>query len=333
MAVLAGILLVSCGVDRGKWANPQRTHLAPDAGFGGTSGPPTTSGAKPTTTTSRTSAGAAFTLDALREVDPCGLMAEKTLKGLGEPAENRLRDYAQCSNYMKDTRGKDLNFTLTIGETATVKPDGKTVGGLPLAQTELDDHTACFLTAITDTNANQGITVQTGTRDASDSCTPGRALLEAAVNRIREGAPELKVDNRTLRALEPCTLFSNAVLETVVGTGPRTRPNGLHGCGWNGDDVSFSLRFRIAMKPDDLAETSKTTPVNLGDGVTAQQLNEVKTGARCRLEWAHAAFPGDNERAEVVSLEFSRYSAKAGEDVCAKTQTVAKSLIPRLPKR
>ncbi|GLW91626.1 DUF3558 family protein [Actinokineospora globicatena] len=270
----------------------------------------------------------------LRRINPCALMDDAALKPLGQPAQSRLRDYSQCSNYMKDKNGEELNLTLSIGDLTIGQPDaGAEIAGLPYVESELDDKTACFLTAITDTNPNRGITVQAGRRDKGDLCTPGRALLESALARIRKDAPKLELAKNTLVDLEPCTLVSDTVVATLVGEKSRKRPSGAHACSWNGDGVSFMLTFRIGARPDTVAEAAGTTPVNLGDGVTAQQKPD-DDGSRCRIDWSHATFPADEERAEVIALDYSRYSGKvAGEDPCAKLQTVAKALIPRLPKR
>ncbi|GLZ39157.1 hypothetical protein Acsp05_27810 [Actinokineospora sp. NBRC 105648] len=327
-ACLAAGLLAGCGadVDLSK-STSRRTTVPAEAGLTGGGGGPSTSG-KPAPT------GDAFKSENLRKVNPCGLMDEDTLKAFGDPANSRLRDYSMCSNYMKDKDGKELNYTLTLGDlTVGSKSPTKTIGGLPATESELEDKTACFVTAITESDPERGITVQTGRSEAGDLCTPGRGLLEAVVNRVRDDAPLLELNKGTLVDLEPCTLLSDTVVASAVGDSARKRPSGLHVCNWNGDGVSFTLTFKIGPKPDDLAEAAKTTPVNLGDGVTAQQKSESTSGTRCRLEWAHVAFPEDKEQAEVVSLDFSRYTAQAGEDACGKTATVAKALIPRLPKK
>ncbi|RLK61439.1 DUF3558 family protein [Actinokineospora cianjurensis] len=314
-------LVAGCGasVDLSKSTSPRRTVPA-GSGLG-----PTTSAPGPTGTVDP---------EVLRRVDPCGLLDEDALKPLGQPAESRLRDFSQCSNYMKDKDGRELNFTLSVGDLTIGQPDaGSEIDGLPYVQSELDDKSACFATAITETNPNRGITVQVGRRDKGNLCVPGKAVLQSALAKIRTSPPRLELAKNTLVELEPCTLISETVIATAVGANSRKRPSGAHACSWNGDGVSFMLTFRIGVRPDTIADSAGTTPINLGDGVTAQQKPD-KDGARCRVEWAHAAFPGDDERAEVVALDYSRYSDKvAGEDPCAKVQTVAKSLIPRLPKR
>ncbi|GAA3011886.1 DUF3558 domain-containing protein [Actinokineospora diospyrosa] len=320
--VAAGTVLVlaaGCGADLSK-SSTARSTVPATSGLGTSAPTP-----KPTD---------AFDPEKLLGLNPCGLMDDAALKPLGQPAESRLRDYSQCSNYMKDKDGKELNLNLSIGEPTIGQPEaGAEIDGLPFVKSELDDKTACFLTAVTETNPNRGITVQAGRRDKGDLCTPGEALLRSVLAKIREDPPRLDLADNTLVELEPCTLVSDAVITAAVGPDSRKRPSGAHVCSWSGGGRSLMLTFRIGPRPDDIADAAKSSPVNLGDGVTAQQRGEAD-GKRCRVEWAHAAFPGDKERAEVVALDLSRYGdATAGEDLCAKVQAVTKALIPRLPKR
>ncbi|MBM7776477.1 hypothetical protein JOD54_006681 [Actinokineospora baliensis] len=321
--VAAGTVLVlaaGCGADLSKSSTARSTV-------------PATSGLATSTSTSSPSPVDAFDPDNLRGINPCGLMDNAALKPLGEPAESRLRDFSQCSNYMKDKDGEELNLTLSIGEPTIGQPEPDAeIEGLPFVKSELDDKTACFLTAITETNPNRGITVQAGRRDKGDLCTPGRALLESALAKIRDDAPRLDLADNTLVAVDPCGQLADSVITAAVGPDTRKRPSGAHVCSWNGGGMSLMLTFRIGPRPEAIADAAKSVPINLG-GVTGQQRAEAD-GGRCRLEWAHADYPGDKERAEVVAIDLSRYSGSgAGEDLCAKAQAVAKALIPKLPKR
>ncbi|MGQ0841257.1 DUF3558 family protein [Actinokineospora sp.] len=320
VAVLAG-----CGADVDLARTTyQRTTVPAGADLGGSSGRPPAPGGED-----------AFKSPKLRLVNPCGLLDDDTLAAFGEPANSRLRDYVLCSNYMKDTKGKELNFTLTLGDVATGRDaEGDlTIGGLPAGESELDDKTACFVTAITETDPTRGITVQVGGGEPGNLCDPGRKLLEAVVNRIRSDPPALDLAKGSLVDLEPCTILDDSVVAAAIGDSASKRPTGLHVCNWNASGVALSLSFRIGPKPDDLAATSKTEPVDLGSGVLAQQKYESTSGVRCRVEWAHVAFPEDAEKAEVISLDFSRYTPQQGEDPCGKLQAVAKALIPKLPAK
>ncbi|WP_424188918.1 DUF3558 family protein [Actinokineospora sp. G85] len=278
--------------------------------------------------------GGQFSDAALRRINPCELMTAEILAEFGTPARSRLRDFGLCSNYMKDPSGKELHFTLTIGETATSRnPEGDLkIGGLPVAQSELDDKTACFVTAITATDPNRGVSVQTGSDTAGGLCEPGRRLVELAVQKIAEDKPQHQVRKGTLIDIEPCTFLDDDVVAAAIGTGASKKPTSLHGCAFNTSGVSLRLEFSVATDPDKLATAAKTTPVDLG-GVTAQQRAETTSSARCSLDWAHLPFEGAEGDAEVVSVDYTRYKAESGEDPCAKALDVAKAVVGLLPAK
>jgi len=318
-------VLAGCGADLAKETFPRSTVPA-TADLDGGSPDPTTA----------TSGGAtgdeAFTSKNLRRADPCGLLNEDALAEFGTPANSRLRDYDKCSNYMKDKSGKELNFTLTVGEILTGADDTGTfkIGGLPASESELDDKTACFTNAITESSPKRGITLQMG--GAGGLCEVSRKMLENIVKQVRDGAKPLKVAKGSMVDLDPCEVVDPAVIKSTIGESSESRLDTLHSCTWSAGSASLDLSFEISSNPDDLAEAAETKPVDLG-GVKAQKKAEKSAGSdRCRLEWAHAPFPEDRELAEVVSIEFSNYSAKTGEDTCAKAEAVAKALIPKLPK-
>lgn len=322
VAVAACLVLAGCGgADLAKQHFPRSTVPATQ----GLGGGPTPSSAPP-------EPGQGFTSEALRRVDPCGLMDEETLDSLGEPAENRHRDYSVCSNYMKDTEGRDLNFTLTLGNALNERGgDGATtIGGLAVVESELDDKTACFVSVVTEADPVRGITVQVGGDEPGGLCEPGRAVLEAAVARLRDDPPRLRLAGPTLAEVQPCAALDPAAVAEQFGESADKRPSGLHMCNWNARGVSLALAFRLGISPD---ETSPNAPaVDLGGGAVARQ-EAPADGGRCRLEWAHVAVPGDSGRAEVVTVDFDRYTPKAGEDVCAKAQALAKAIVQKLPAR
>ncbi|MDQ3401864.1 MAG: DUF3558 domain-containing protein [Actinomycetota bacterium] len=327
--VLAGC---GSGVDTKKVSFPRETVPAgEEIGPGGGDETKTETGGG---TAAPKSGDDAFTSENLRLVDPCELMGKDVLAAFGEPAENRLRDYVLCSNYMKTPAGVDLNLTLTVGELVSSgsKDKNLTVGGLPALQSELDDKSACFITALTEKNPDRGITVQTGGK-ATDQCDPGRKLLEAVVNRIRSGATPLAVVKGSMAELKPCEVVDAAVITSAMGEAADGRPTGLHLCNWSARGVSMSLQFKLGYKPEDLKDAAKTKEVDLGGGVTGYQESNTSSGARCELEWTHVPYPPDTERAEVVSIDFSRYEPKAGEDPCAQVMTLAKAVLPKLPAK
>ncbi|WP_436501937.1 hypothetical protein [Actinokineospora sp. HUAS TT18] len=319
-------VLAGCGTDLAKQTFPRSTVPA-TADLGGGSTDPTTA----TNGGGGVTGDEAFASKNLRRADPCGLLNEDALAEFGTPANSRLRDYDKCSNYMKDKSGKELNFTLTVGEilTGTSAEGTFKIGGLPATESELQDKTACFTNAITESSPKRAITLQMG--GSGGLCEIGRKMLENVVKQVREGAQPLKLAKGTVVDLDPCEILDPSVIKSTIGESAENRLTTLHACSWNLSGASFDLSFEIGSNPDDLADAAETTPVDLG-GVKAQKKAEKSSGSdRCRLEWAHAPFPEDRELAEVVSIEFSRYSAQTGEDTCAKVEAVAKALIPKLP--
>ncbi|OLR91377.1 hypothetical protein BJP25_26425 [Actinokineospora bangkokensis] len=324
MAVAGGLVavLAACGTDLARSSGPRSTVPAAE----GLAGPATTGTPQP-------GGGDAFSAASLRRVNPCGLLDEEVLAQFGTPARSRLRDFGLCSNYMKDPAGRDLNFTLTVGDSSLArKPEGSLkVGGLPTAESELDDKSACFLTAITETNPSRGITIQLGSDTPGGLCDPARKVLESAVNEVRDAKPPLEVQKGSLVDLDPCTTLDDATITTAIGDGATKNPTSLHTCAYNNRGVALRLDFTISNDPDDLAEAAETTPVDLG-GIRAQQKSEVRSSARCELSWAHVKFEGAEGTSEVVNLDFTRYQPQAGEDPCTTLQAVAKALIPKLPQ-
>jgi hypothetical protein len=320
VACLVGVL-PACGaeVDLSKKTFPRSTvPAASDLGGGSTNGGAAATGDE------------AFASKNLRLVDPCGLLNDKALSAFGTPAKSDLRDYSRCSNYMKDKSGKDFNLSLTIGESVTgTSAEGSfKIGGLPANESELDDKSACFIKVITETSPKRAIVLQLG---GASVCEPGRKLMTDVIEQVRAGAPLLTLAKGSMVNLEPCDVLDASVVTATIGDGVEGRTiTSLHDCDWNGDGSTFSVGFKIGTPPDELADSAKTTPVDLG-GVTAQMKHETSSGDRCRVEWAHAPFPPDKEQAEIVTIEYNRYSDKAGDDTCAKAEAAAKALLPKLP--
>src|SRR5690349_20446300 len=106
LTAVAAVVLAGCGepVDTAKQTFPRSTVPAGQMDTGTTTGKPQTN-------------DEAFTADQLRKLAPCELLSQDILASLGTPAENRTRDFSECSNYMEDKDGKELNITLYLGET------------------------------------------------------------------------------------------------------------------------------------------------------------------------------------------------------------------------
>ncbi|HEY0451785.1 DUF3558 family protein [Actinophytocola sp.] len=270
----------------------------------------------------------AFTVEKLRTLDPCKLLTNDILASVGKPAKSNRNDFGECSNYMADPDGSDLNITLTVGDSITNATDAQqNIGGLPALESELDSGDACFITVVTSTSPNFGIVIQAGGA-AKDLCKAGRTVMTAVVDLIRTNPPEYDVAKGTLLDLDPCQALDRAAITPAVGTADEGSPYNLHWCNWNTGTASLGLWFRVGLDPKTGASDAKT--VDLGSGVTGYQKATASGVASCELQFAHRPFGSGD--AEIVHLFYDKQKPAKGEDPCVATQALAKTLISTLPK-
>jgi Protein of unknown function (DUF3558) len=309
------LLAAGCGaqVDTAKRTYPRTTVPA---------GQQPTGGGDATGTAPPNANDPAFTPEKLRTVDPCPLLDEDVLDDLGTPAETTSRtDFGTCANYMKDEDSRDLNLTLTLGDSVSNSHDAdENIGGLPAVEDPLDTGEACFVTVITSTSPNLGISIQAGGA-AEDLCGAARTVMTSVVDRVRSDPPVYDTAKGTLIDVDPCTFFPPADLTRQLGGEVTTRPSTIHWCTWSGPSGSVGVWLRIGPDPAIVGDG----PVGLGGGVTAYQ---DKSGAvSCSVTWKHRPYAGDD--VEIVQLTFD--STSGGPEPCAPAVDVAKALVPKLP--
>jgi hypothetical protein len=270
----------------------------------------------------------AFASEKLRVIDACKLFDNDLLSSVGTPADNNTDDFSRCSNFMKDTTGKELNLTLTLGEGLIEDPSkaDKNIGGLPGIVSELDDKTACFVTAVTETSPNRGVKVQVGGK-AGNMCDLGAKVLEGVLGKIRNNPPKYDIKPGSLVEVDPCTLPSDSDVSGVMGAA-KSEPTSLHWCSWTGGSATLWVWLRSGVDPAKIADPAKTSKVDVGGISATQELDTNST--KCEVAWSHLPIKGNI--AEVVSVSYLTSSAKQGEDLCAKAATIAKALVPKLPK-
>lgn len=319
MSLLVVALCAGCGsgVDLSKVTYTRTTIPAAATSGTGPTGTPKTN-------------DSAFTAAKLRELDACALLDKDTLAKVGTPDESDVTDFSRCSNFMKDPEGKDLNISLTLGESLLENPANadKNIGGLPAIESELDDKTACFQTVVTETSPNRGIRVQIGGK-AKNMCDVGRTVLTAVVNRIRTDPPKYERNPGTLILLDPCAQLSDADVTPALGAGATVTATSLHWCTWRKDRAEVWVWLSHGVDPAKSADPAKTQKVDVA-GVSAIQEADTGSGVKCSIEWAHLPLSGSF--AEVVNVTYSHYEAQQGEDGCAKALPIAKTLVPKLPK-
>jgi hypothetical protein len=314
----AAVVLAGCGqaVDTAKQTFPRSTVPAGQMDPGTSTGKPRTN--DPT-----------FSNEQLRKLDPCGLLSKDILAPLGTPAENRTQDFGSCSNYMEDKDGKDLNITIYVGDTLNGATDAdENIGGLPAYESELDDGTACFVSAVTSTNPNQGLRVQVG-GEGDELCATGRTVLTGIVAMIREDPPEREEKSGSIASVDPCGLLDPDELKSVVKVDTEAEPYSLHWCNWVKDSVNVGVWFRTGYDPkDDTVDPG--SPVDLGNKITGYQ-TPTEGSTSCRIEWRHRS-TGEDGADEIIEVDYSNSDGPKGDDGCATTAAVAKLLIPALPK-
>ena len=313
------VVLTACGsaVDTAK-VTYERTTVP--AGQDGTSGASTAG--EPTTN------DPAFSNDKLRLLDPCALLPDDLLSTVGEPVDNNRGDFAECSNYMKDPDGADLSISLTLGENVSNAQEAdQNIGGLPALENELDSGDACFVTAVTSTLPNFGISIQAG-GESKELCKAGRTVLTGVVDRIRSDPPNYDKAKGTLLETDACDAVKDATLRTVLGSGVDAgAPYNLHWCNWHSSTANLGLWLRLGYDP---AKGSGGQAIPLGSGITGYKTTTTSSAASCELQWAHRPFSGEDT--EVVHIFYDKQKPKKGEDVCKPAVTLAKTLISTLPK-
>lgn len=319
-AVALSVVLVGCGgaVDTTK-VTYQRTTV-PAGQDGG--------GARSTTAGEPQTNDPAFANEKLRTIDPCALLTDDILANIGEPAENNRGDFAECGNYMKDTEGESLSITLTLGDNVSnAQQAEENIGGLPAVENELDSGDACFVTAVTSTLPNFGITIQAG-GDSEKLCEAGRTVLTGVVDLIRTDPPAYDTPKGTLLEINPCEAVKDAALRDAIGNGADAgAPYNLHWCNWRSSTAGLGLWLRLGYDP---AKSGDGQTVGLGSGVTAYKKTNTSSAGGCELQWAHRAFGGEDT--EIVHIFLDRAKPVQGQDPCAAAVKLAKTLVSTLPR-
>jgi hypothetical protein len=270
-----------------------------------------------------------FTPAKLRTLDPCGLLTDDILANVGEPANNDRGDFAECGNYMEDTAGDELNISLTIGDNINNAEEAdQNIGGLPALESELDSGEACFVSVLTSTDPNIGLTIQANGK-SDDLCDAGRKVLTGIVDLIRTNPPTYETPQGTLIEVDVCEAVQDTTLRTVLGADVDAgAPYKLHWCNWNAGTVSLGVWLRLGYDP--ATDSSGGAPVSLGSGVTAYKSTTTSSATSCELQWKHRQFAGED--VEVVHIFLDGQKRVQGQDPCKPAVTLGKALISTLPR-
>ncbi|MQA08086.1 MAG: DUF3558 domain-containing protein [Pseudonocardiaceae bacterium] len=277
---------------------------------------------------------AALTAEKQRLVDPCQVLDKDTLGQFGEPDDSTQSGFDSCANYMADKRGDDLNVTLRLGygltSTETEKASSD-VEGLPANAKKSEDGDTCFVTVVTSSEPPMGIQLQVS-YESGDACRVGTTVGSSVIQRLRSDPPRYPRPRGTLVGQDPCAVLDKRAVAGVIGDGADTMLGGLHRCTWSAQSTSLTVDLRRGV-PAEKRSGEDVERVDL-DGVPAFQESKTDSSyARCKLTWTHRKAPGnDPAAAEVVSIEYSRYSDETGGDPCAKLRGAVTTAIAALPK-
>ncbi|MEV7092377.1 DUF3558 domain-containing protein [Amycolatopsis sp. NPDC051045] len=307
--------LTACGQDLGK-SNFARTTVPAAAGTGQVADGPITD--------------AAVAADVLRTIQPCQFLTKDALGALGlgtvedDPSPSSIA-FDTCRNKVKDPGGKEIRFELEIGGTLLPRADKTTgqVGGLPLRVNKTGD-TDCTVAAMTALNPEMALAVSV--TYVGDPCRPGQTLVEAVVQKVHNSPEKYPTPSGTVLTADPCATADTAVVASAVPSA-KSAPSGLHSCEWKGKATgpAVAVGFLPGLPP--LAGDGYSQ-VDLGSGITGFQKQETTGSPRCKVQWQHRPWQGDD--VELAQVDYR--AGAADSDPCGKAVTVAKNVVTKLPK-
>jgi eukaryotic-like serine/threonine-protein kinase len=247
-------------------------------------------------------------LDTLRRVDPCKVLADDSVPDVGR-AEPRDSVYFDRCDY---TLRSGSEVTLKLGEPLVMegmdRPPGE-VEGMPVLFSELGGGT-CDASVQLPAQQELGITA------VGESCDTAKATLGEAIKRIRTGAVGYDLPQGTLLPVDPCTVIDKTGAAAILGPVTKVELSRLRECEWT---ASGSVRLTFLKMSSGTVDGEQ---VDLG-GVTGHL---TRGGESCSLEWSHRPF--DENESEDIRIAVS----KPGGQACQIAETFAKALVPKLPK-
>lgn len=256
----------------------------------------------------------ALSLDRLRLVDPCKVLAGRFVQELGTlTPETDPVSPARC----KYTGTRGAAFDLQLGEGVTgIERTDRVAEGLPLLRSTISG--GCDSVVQLPSNRQLGVLIHNSSRDG-DPCAIADGALTGALARLRTHEVDRAGDPAGLLPLDPCAVPDAAVLGKTMNNA-QPAPRTLRICEWqqNGDLLTVELG-RGAYSPEG-------SPVDLGGGVTGD-IREFGD-SNCTVTWQHRAL--SDREAEHVAV---RLLAKEGSgSPCDRTKEIATSIVPKLPE-
>ncbi|MBP2323236.1 hypothetical protein JOF56_003621 [Kibdelosporangium banguiense] len=287
------------------------------------------------TVTPRTTvkASGSFEDEALRMVEPCGLLTDQVVDSIGKKrsSSNTNRSgYSECSMTITDkaTEKQTINLTIKVGAglLGAPKQTSKSIRGLGVFETSASS--SCTQSAIT--NKETGITAQVFW-EGGDTCGSATKLLESAIRQIAGNPPVYQDTPGSLVKLEPCAAIDDATARTIFGAAASKTPYGIRSCLYQADLTVVALDYTIDSDPYTSNSARGAVRVDVTDKIKgAAQYRSIISQKRCVIEWVHRALSGN--RNENVRVAFERTPEDPKEDPCAKTLEAARAVAGKLAK-
>ncbi|AUI59657.1 serine/threonine-protein kinase [Amycolatopsis sp. BJA-103] len=256
----------------------------------------------------------ALSLERLRLVDPCKVLAGRFVQESGTLKPETGPIYpARC----KYTGLRDASFEIRIGDgVSNVERTDRTAEGLPLLRSTISG--GCDSIVQLPADRKLGVVVSHPGKDG-DPCKAADDMLTAALARLRTHEVDRAGDPASLLPLDPCAVVDPAALtKNVPNTQPA--PRTLRICEWQGGGDTLTVELQRG------AYAPEGSPVDLGNGVTGD-IREFG-GSNCVVTWQHRPLP--DREAEHVAV---RLLAREGSgSPCDRTKEIAASVASRLPK-
>ncbi|WP_340685395.1 serine/threonine-protein kinase [Amycolatopsis coloradensis] len=258
----------------------------------------------------------ALTLERLRRVDACTVLAGRFTEDLGtlKPDSNPLSP-DRCTY----SGSNGLRFDVRLGEPVVnggIGATNRTAEGLPLLRASFSGGCHALIPV---TGVPELYVMLYNDTDVGDECAVADSALTVVLARLRTHEVDRADDPAGLLPLDPCVLPDAAVVAANMNGAP-VRPISLRNCRWTGDGESLDVKVQRSLYVDD------GRAVDLGNGVTGYVSES--SDSVCLLSWPHRTLPDGD--AEYVSVWLQGYS---GDRACDRARAVAVSVLARLPKR
>ncbi|WP_165436150.1 serine/threonine-protein kinase [Amycolatopsis suaedae] len=259
--------------------------------------------------------------DRLRTADPCAALPER-VSGLGEFAARA--DQVFYLNHCEYETENDRRVEVRLAAKFTPRgliPAPEPIEGMPV---RLDEEAGSACEALIQLPTAPDLAVLVRNADnAEGRCDVARTLLAKVLTRLRNGQAARQPDPASLAATDPCAVLDKAAVEPVVGIVTEVERNGLYRCEW---ETSQTLALAYE-RGNDPATDQDLEPFDIGVPVPVYRNKDGGAKGLCVLTIVHRKV--SEYRTENITVS---YAAGSRERSCEQVSTLAKAVLPKLPK-